>query len=391
VKVTAVSVPAMAATAHIVLATLSPGRPAAPLALPEQPTPAPSATDTSPDTSPSCLNASDLCHFIYQHTKVPWIAESSYWLIVKPLRILLIIGLAVIARTIISRTIDRLIRHTTDGVGSGLLRPLRAKIPNGLREATGIPFERRRQRAEALGSVLKSMASAIIFGIVVMMALAELGVNLGPILASAGVAGLAIGFGAQNLVKDFLSGLFMLLEDQYGVGDVIDVGEASGTVEAVGLRITTLRDSHGVLWYFRNGEIARVGNKSQGWAVVTVDVPVGFAVVDRATEVLRTAAATLVDDPQFADDLIAAPEVLGVEQITTDGAVLRTTVKTASEAQWRVARELRNRLIEALDEAGITAALSAGRVFVHQAANAADHPPAGASTAAPAPDSDKQA
>jgi len=330
---------------------------------PQQPSRAPDGTGAD---GPTCPGGSELCGLVYDWTNVAWIAESSYWLVVKPLRIVLIVVLAVIARWAISRAINRLIRHTTEGAGPGLMRPLRERMPSGLRDATVVPSERRRQRAEALGSVLKSITSAAVFGVAIMLVLAELGVNLGPILASAGVVGLAIGFGAQNLVKDFLSGLFMLLEDQYGVGDVIDVGEASGTVEAVGLRITTLRDGQGVLWYIRNGEIARVGNKSQGWALITVDVPVGFVVIDRATEVLRAAAATLADDPQFADDFIEGPEVQGVEQITADGAVLRTTVKTASEAQWRVARELRNRLIDALDDAGITAELSASRLLVRQ-------------------------
>jgi len=209
-----------------------------------------------------------------------------------------------------------------------------------------------------------------------MLVLGEIGINLGPLLASAGIAGLAIGFGAQNLVKDFIAGLFMLLEDQYGVGDVVDLGEISGTVEAVGLRITTIRDARGVLWYIRNGEIIRVGNRSQGWALVVVDVPVGFAGVEEATEVLQAAATSLREDPEYAADLLDDPTVLGVEQITVDGAVVRTTAKTASEAQWRVARELRRRLTEALENAGITEHLSATRVFVRPATPRAE--PSGA-------------
>jgi small conductance mechanosensitive channel len=200
-----------------------------------------------------------------------------------------------------------------------------------------------------------------------MLVLSELSINLAPLLASAGIVGLAIGFGAQNLVKDFVTGVFMLLEDQYGVGDVVDVGQASGTVETVGLRITTIRDAQGVVWYIRNGEIVRVGNKSQGWAQVVVDIPVGFAGVKEATEILRIAAARLADDPQWSDDLIEPPEVLGVEQITADGAVLRTTVKTTSESQWRVGRELRRCLTDALDKAGIAERLGAGRVHLHPA------------------------
>src|SRR5262249_43444904 len=206
-----------------------------------------------------------------------------------------------------------------------------------------------------------------VFSIATMLIRGELGVNLAPLLASAGIAGIALGFGAQNLVKDFIAGLFMLLEDQYGVGDVVDLGEASGTVEAVGLRITTIRDLHGGLWYIRNGEIIPGGNRSQGWALVVIDVPVGFAGGEEGTGGLGAAATALKDDPQFADDLLEAPQVLGVEQITLDGAVVRTTAKTPSQAQWRVGRELRRRLTEAIEEAGITQQMTASRVFVRTA------------------------
>ena len=246
--------------------------------------------DPSPQPSLTCPAGADLCHYIYQQTGLPWLAASSYYVLVKPLRIVLILLLAIVARFLLQRLINRLVRSTTDDKHPRLFNPLREHIPTALREATGLLPERRRQRAEALGSVLRSVASATIFSVAIMLVLGELGIDLAPLLASAGIAGIAIGFGAQNLVKDFLAGLFMLLEDQYGVGDVVDVGETSGTVEAVGLRITTIRDARGVVWYVRNGEIARVGNKSQGWALVIVDVPVGFAGVEEAAEVLRTAA-----------------------------------------------------------------------------------------------------
>jgi small conductance mechanosensitive channel len=194
----------------------------------------------------------------------------------------------------------------------------------------------------------------MIFGVAVMLVLSEVGINLAPLIASAGIVGVAIGFGAQNLVKDFLSGMFMMLEDQYGVGDVVDLGEASGTVEAVGLRITTVRDAQGVVWYIRNGEVIRVGNKSQGWAVVNVDIPVPFGTdVERAQQVMQEAANGLAAEDEFKADLLAPPEALGVEQITANGMMLRVTVKTTSDAQWRIARELRARLTEAVDDAGI--------------------------------------
>ncbi len=323
--------------------------------------PEPSPGASGPSTG--CLS-NDLCAFIFRETGQGWLADTTYYLLVKPFRILLIAVIALILRYVVRRLIRRLTRGAGDGRAPGLLRPLRERMPTTLQEATGLRSERRRQRAEALGSVLGSLASLTIFAVAAMMILGELGVNLAPLIASAGIAGLALGFGAQNLVKDFIAGLFMLLEDQYGVGDVVDVGEASGTVEAVGLRITTIRDPRGVLWYIRNGEIVRVGNKSQGWALIVVDVPVGFAGVEDAVGVLREAAAAMAEDPEFAGDLIDPPEVLGVEQITVDGAVVRTTIKTASEAQWRVGRELRRRLTEALENAGITQQITASRVFV---------------------------
>jgi small conductance mechanosensitive channel len=304
--------------------------------------------------SPSCEKASEVCEFIWTRTGQAWLADSSYYLLLKPATIVLILVGALVARYILHRVINKLV-----GGHATVFSPLRDRMPLSLQEATGLRSERRRQRAEALASVLRSVASITVFSIATLMILAELGVNLAPLLASAGVAGVAIGFGAQNVVKDFLAGLFMLLEDQYGVGDVIDVGEANGTVEAVGLRITTIRDAHGVVWYIRNGEIVRVGNKSQGWAAVVVDVPIGFANVEEATTVLAAAAASLAEDEQFADDLLEPPRVLGVEQITVDGAVVRIRVRTSSEAQWRIGRELRRRASEALERAGIAQQMSA--------------------------------
>jgi len=318
----------------------------------------------SPTPSLDCGSSAELCTWIYDHTGSALLASGSYFILVKPLRILLIIVIALIVRYALHRTINRLVRSTTQGTVPAILRPLKERLPSTLQDVTSIFPERRRQRAEAIGSVLRSTATALVFSIAALMILSELGVDLAPLLASAGIAGVALGFGAQSLVKDLIAGLFMLLEDQYGVGDVVDVGQASGVVEAVGLRITTIRDGQGVLWYIRNGEIVRVGNKSQGWSMTMVDVPIGFADVDEATAVLRDAAAGMADDEAWRDDLLEGPEVLGVEQITAEGAVLRTTVKTNSEAQWRVGRELRRRLSEALAGAGISSREGEGRVFV---------------------------
>ncbi len=178
-----------------------------------------------------------------------------------------------------------------------------------------------------------------------MMVLSRFGVNLAPVLASAGVLGLAVGFGAQNLVKDFLSGIFMLLEDQYGVGDHVDLGDAVGTIERVGLRTTSVRDVSGVVWYVRNGTIERVGNASQDHAVAVVDVPIELdADVDEVGRVAERAAREAVDE-DHAHDVLDPPRVLGVQTVTESGMTLRVTTKTRPNRQWAVRRAITERVI----------------------------------------------
>ncbi|WP_408635519.1 mechanosensitive ion channel family protein [Phytohabitans suffuscus] len=328
-------------------------------ALLAEPTPDPTAT-----IGVDCREDA-LCKQMFDLTGNAWLSESSFWLLVKPLRIILILLIALLIRWATHRMIKRLVRTSTHTSVPTILRPLRERIPNapGATDPAAVVPERRRQRAEAIGSVLRNAVTAVVFGIAVLLILSELNFNLAPLLASAGIAGVALGFGAQSLVKDVLSGVFMLLEDQYGVGDTVDLGEATGVVEAVGLRITTVRDGRGVLWYIRNGEIIRVGNKSQGWAMVIVDMPIGFAGVEEATSTMRAAAAEVFEDPDLAGHFVEPPDVLGVEQITVDGAVIRTVAKTTADGQFEVGRELRRRLTEALDTTGITARIAATRMF----------------------------
>lgn len=336
------------------------------------PTPVPTDSGT-PVPSASCLS-DPLCDRVYDVTGSAWLAEGSYWILLKPLRILIILFVAVVARYILHRAIDRLVHTTGRTAVPAILRPLRERVPTGGADPAAVYPERRRQRAEAIGSVLRSLVTAVIFSIALLTILSELSFDLAPLLASAGIAGLAIGFGAQTLVKDLLAGLFMLLEDQYGVGDTVDLGEATGVVEAVGLRTTTIRDGQGVLWYIRNGEIVRVGNKSQGWAMIIVDMPIGFAPTEEAIAVLREATAGVAADPAVAGSFVDPPDVLGVEQVTVDGTVIRTIAKTTPESQFLVVRELRRRQAEALDRAGITARLAAARTFPRPAG-----PPSGES------------
>ena len=202
----------------------------------------------------------------------------------------------------------------------------------------------------------------VIYGVGCTLVLGELGINLGPIIASAGILGVALGFGAQNLVKDFLSGMFMMVEDQYGVGDVVDLGEATGTVEGVGLRVTTLRDTKGTVWYVRNGEVLRVGNSSQDYSVAVVDLPIGYnADIQASTELAgRTATELTADGSALAADVLEPPQVLGVESINSDGVTLRITTKVQAGRQWAVQRALLAGIKAAFAEAGIPAPSPAG-------------------------------
>jgi moderate conductance mechanosensitive channel len=220
----------------------------------------------------------------------------------------------------------------------------------------GLVDERRKQRVRALGSILRSAASVTIFSIAGVVILGDLGINLAPLLASAGVVGIAIGFGAQNLVRDYLSGIFMLVEDQYGVGDVITVGDATGTVENVTLRITRMRDVNGIVWHIRNGAIDTVGNESQGWARAVIDFPVPYA-ADLGTirTLLGNVADALWNDPAWRVVMLDAPEVWGAQEVTSDEVTMRIVARTAPLRQWEVEREMRARVKAALDAAGISA------------------------------------
>jgi len=310
---------------------------------------------------PDCL-ADATCRWVWDLTGQRWLAEGSE-VVLAGLRVLLILVLAFVVRWVAHRAITRMVRRAATPHVPMLLKPLPERLRSSVQQSTGVNPERRQQRAEAIGSVLRSSATAVIFTVAVLLILSELKINLAPLLAGAGIAGVALGFGAQNLVKDVLAGLFILLEDQYGVGDVVDLGEAAGVVVAIGLRVTTLRDVRGVIWHVPNGEVRRVANRSHTPAGVVVDIPIGFVPVNEAVEALRRGAQRLADDPQFSEDLVEPPELLGVETVTVEGAVYRTIVMSTAESQWRVGRALRRYQTEALAEAGLADQILAARVY----------------------------
>lgn len=186
------------------------------------------------------------------------------------------------------------------------------------------------------------------------MVLDQLDINLAPLLASAGVAGVALGFGAQSLVKDFLSGTFLLLEDQYGVGDVVEFDTVTGTIEEVALRVTKVRAFDGTLWYLRNGEIISTGNRSQGWGRSLVDVRVGYNEdMDQVKSLLAQAAAEVASDPDFSPYMLDEPEVWGVEDLSENSVKFSIFAKVTQGQQYAISRALRAHSLQVLTEAGI--------------------------------------
>jgi small conductance mechanosensitive channel len=214
--------------------------------------------------SPTCETEDWLCREVRKVTGNDWLAAAADWLVAKPIAIGLIIVLGLLIRWVVNRLINRVVSRASGGVfPAGVLRSRATARSGEQQRQAALALDRRRQRAETMASVLRSIAAFVIFAIVAIMAIAELGYNIGPLIASAGLVGVALGFGAQSLVKDFLAGIFMFFEDQYGVGDQVLIGETEGTVEALALRVTRLRGEDGTVWYVRNGEILRVGNRSQ--------------------------------------------------------------------------------------------------------------------------------
>jgi small conductance mechanosensitive channel len=267
----------------------------------------------------------------------------------KPIRIVVVLLSAWILVRISRVFIRRLVKHLSGGVEKLASMKAVSFVDTG-----PMPQARRTQRAETVGAVVRSVVTITVWSIAVLTVLDILGISLGPLIAAAGIAGIALGFGAQSLVKDFLTGMFMLMEDQFGVGDVVDTGVATGTVEGVSLRTTRLRDIDGVVWHIPNGTILRVGNKSQQWSRAVVDVPVAFeADTAVATDVIHDVAAGIWHEPEYASVILAEPSVLGVESLAPGRVVIRVVVRTQPQQQWRVERELRVRIKSALDAAGI--------------------------------------
>ncbi|MFC4911359.1 mechanosensitive ion channel family protein [Actinomadura gamaensis] len=288
----------------------------------------------------------DATRFVHNYALDDWTG--------KLVAIVVTFVIALVIRNVAHRMITKITLRMAEGTMSEKVRERSRTIFEG---SPALLSQRRAQRAKTLGSVLRSVASVVIMGTALFSILGYLGLNLTPIVASASVIGVAVGFGAQNVVKDCLAGMFMLLEDQYGVGDVIDVGSAKGTVEAVTLRVTRMRDVNGVVWYVPNGEIKKVGNESQNWGRAVLDIPVDIGEdVEKVKEILQATADTMADDPKWSDLILERPSVWGVQALAADALVIRVVLKTAPGKQSECARELRERVKVSFDEAGVSVA-----------------------------------
>ena len=263
-------------------------------------------------------------------------ASTGEFLLVRPLKLAFFVVAGIVLARIATRATRRFARtlHTRS-----LLRSSSARA---------------QQRAATIGDVLANLVLALVWTVVALLVLGEVGVDLAPLVAGAGVIGVALGFGAQSLVRDFLSGLFIILEDQYGVGDVITVKEATGTVEDVSLRVTRFRAIDGTVWFVPNGEIRAVGNASMEWSRALIDVLISYdndvaAVSRHVSEVTQEFA----EDPVWDDVVLEPPELWGLQAMSPDGLTMRVVVKTAPGQQYAVGRDLRGRISDRLRREGV--------------------------------------
>lgn len=266
------------------------------------------------------------------------------------------LGTVLLVAVVLRLVVRRAIRI---GVGASLSLADRHRDAKGaadrvLTKLTGAADDRHQARVRTVGSVLRNAVDVVLVVLMTLTILMILGIPLEPVLAASGIGGVALAFGAQSLVKDYISGILMILEDQFGVGDLIDTGEVVGTVEEVGLRVTKLRDSGGQAWYVRNGEMQRVGNQSQGWSTALIDVPIAASEDPAvAIAVLDGVVTEVCDGGQYADVLLDTPTVVGVNEVKLGSIVLRITAKTAPNQQWALQRDLLARSVDALHAAGI--------------------------------------
>ncbi|TXH40828.1 MAG: mechanosensitive ion channel family protein [Actinobacteria bacterium] len=318
-------------------------------------TPSPQPTVTVTQTASPVPSAAGVTAEQVAEVQHSFWFKALQWFLGVPLQILIVVVVTIIVIGVSHRLIDRTVKKISDREAEVDEEEEPDRVRRD-REQFGEALlnQRRTQRASAIGSLLRSIVTAVAVGIAILTILPFLGINIGPLLTSAGVLGVALGFGAQNLVKDYLSGIYIVLEDQYGVGDMVEVGNVVGRVEEVTLRVTRLRDQTGVVWYIRNGEILTVANRSQGWTLAFADIPIAADVdLERVRAAVATVAEQMMADPELDDSLLDEPRYAGVESVSGEAVVVRVVAKAAPTDQTAVSRELRARIKQAFDADGI--------------------------------------
>lgn len=290
-----------------------------------------------------CGNQGPLCEVIYEWTDNEQVAEGASFLLGSPVKIVMIVAGALILNHITRKAIRRL----TNRLG-------RATIDHGDSVVTERSIERAEQRASTSGSLLRSLSTAMIYGAAIILIFEVFGISMVPIIASAGVLAIAIGFGAQSVVEDLLRGVFMLAEDQFGVGDRISVGQVNGYVERVTLRTTVIRDTQGTLWHVPNSEIDWVANEAQETSRAKIEIGVAYtADIEHAIDVLQQAADDAAADPIWREHVTRPPEVSGIQELAEDAVKIRVIVWVDAGERRKFERHLRKQLKEALDAARI--------------------------------------
>jgi small-conductance mechanosensitive channel len=295
------------------------------------------------------------CRQVLDRTGNDTLAGVTDWFVARPFTILVIVVAAVVVSRLLRWLIKRSTQRMLDPKNQERHRRLRARTPVALQRPSESWSLRTEARAHTLTAVLQSVATVAVWFVAVVWILGVVDIDFGPLIAGAGIAGVALGFGAQNMVRDFLAGFFMVVEDQLGVGDIVDLDpDVQGTVERVTLRATRVRAVDGTVWHVPNGQILRVGNMSQEWARALLDVEVPYGTdVAEAERVIGETAVAVQADPLWGAEILEAPEVWGVENLGPNGVTIRLVVKTKPAAQYGVMRELRARLLTALSADGI--------------------------------------
>jgi small conductance mechanosensitive channel len=254
------------------------------------------------------------------------------WLLTSGVRIAVVVLVMVVLLVVLRRTADR--------------------VERAVRERLGDPA--RGARARTLSHVVRDASRTVVWVVGGLMVLGEAGLDLGPLLAAAGIGGLAVGLGATSLVRDLISGAFLLFDDRVRVGDVVEVAGVAGAVEEIRLRTLSLRDVAGALHIVPNGRVETVKNMARDYAYAVVDAEVGYGEdTDEVASVLLEVGRSLADDPAFAPRLLAPLEVLGVEALGANGVTVRCRVRTLPEAQWAIGREVRRRVKKAFEARAI--------------------------------------